>query len=153
MSEQNSPSPQSVVVTQAPDSSLVNGLAVTGIVLGGIGLLGSFVPCFGMFSLILLIPGLILGGASLYLAKQRACPTTLPVIATVLSGLGTLIAIIQILFLSSLGATGATLANETEKKLRLEQERLEQEMKEKAQTLENSQPGDLLTTPPTPQVD
>lgn len=83
-------------MTEQKTSSLVTGLATTTLVFGIIGLLGSFIPCFGIYALLISVPFLILGVITIIIAKFSNAPRGLAVAATTLAGLATAIAIFQL---------------------------------------------------------
>lgn len=76
-------------------SSLVTSLATITIVLGSVGLLVSFIPCFGAFAMFIAIPASILGIITVIVAKTRNRPRTFPVIALTIAVLGAVISYLQ----------------------------------------------------------
>lgn len=74
------------------NESLTHGLAITGLVIGILALIVSFVPCFGVYAIIIGVIGLIVSIIALILASKNNYPKGLIIAALLTSLLGCSIA-------------------------------------------------------------
>jgi hypothetical protein len=84
-------------------SAATTVMSVISIVFGIIGLLASFIPCFGTFAIWLALPSSVLGGIATYLAYSKAESKVFPLVALTISTIGLVISGTQIIALN--GAT------------------------------------------------
>jgi hypothetical protein len=101
---------------QAKPSSAVTALSVCVLVFALIGLLGSFIPCLGMFTVYISVPSAIVGIITVFMAKKVNAPRGLPIAGLVIALIASGIAIAQI---SAMQATG-NAAQEMSRKLEQE---------------------------------
>ena len=101
---------------QAKPSSAVTALSVCVLVFAIIGLLGSFIPCLGMFTIYISVPTAIVGIITVIMAKKVNAPRSLPVAGLVIALIAVGLAIAQI---SAMQATGKS-AQEMSRKLEQE---------------------------------
>ncbi len=88
--------------TQSP---VVTIFSVISIVFGIIGMLGSFIPCFGIFALIVAIPATISGAIAIYVAKKKNTAMTFAIAATVIAGIGLAISGFQLFAMAGASAS------------------------------------------------
>ena len=91
---------------QPEQSTAVTALSVISLVFGIIGMLASFIPCFGAFALFIAIPAAIAGGAAFFIASSKKTPKGLAVSALTISLIGVVISGFQYMALA--GAIKAT---------------------------------------------
>lgn len=101
--------PQNNPNSNSSDKSTVNGLGIAGLVVGIIGLLVSFIPCFGLFALFIAILGIVLSAIGLYMANKGKFEKGLVIAGLVISILAAMIAGIQWAVIG----TGLNQANKT----------------------------------------
>ena len=81
----------------------VSAIATVTLIGGLIGLLGSFIPCFGVFALYISVPSSILGIIGIFVAHNQKSPMGYIVGATTVAIVGALIAYSQYASIMSLG--------------------------------------------------
>lgn len=114
---------------QRPESGLVTALAVISLVLGTIGLLGSFIPCLGSLAMIVGIPGALCGAGAVFMAKSKRVSIGLPVAALSVSLLGVVISAVQMMALNAAAKSikdGAVQMDETMRRQREQQQQQQQ---------------------------
>jgi len=97
--------PQQVVAVSVGESGQVakashggvTALGVIATVFGSIGLLGSFIPCLGALAIYIAVPATICGIIGIVLANKHKVSLALPTVGLVLSAIGGVIAIFQIM--------------------------------------------------------
>jgi hypothetical protein len=72
-------------------SSMTTVMSVVSLVFGIIGMLASFIPCFGAFAIWLALPSSILAGVATYLAHTNGETKTFPLVALTISTIGLVI--------------------------------------------------------------
>lgn len=97
------PMVSSAIPAPIPESDAVTALAVISVILGAIGLLGSFIPCLGALAIYPAVPAAVCGAAAYYLARRKKCSTGFPLVAFIISALAIVISGFQILMLNSAG--------------------------------------------------
>lgn len=83
------------------EAGLVTVLATVGMVFGLIGMLGSFIPCFGALAFYISLPATIISGIGAWLAYKNRIAISLPIAAVTISSIGLIISGLQIMSLSS----------------------------------------------------
>lgn len=83
------------------NAGLVTALATLGMVFGAIGMLGSFIPCFGALAFYISLPATIISGVGAWLAYKDRIAIGFPIAATTISAIGLIISGLQIMSLSS----------------------------------------------------
>lgn len=83
------------------NAGLVTALATVGMVFGVIGMLGSFIPCFGALAFYVSLPATIISGVGAWLAYKNRIATGFPIAAVTISAIGFVISGFQIISLSS----------------------------------------------------
>ncbi len=78
-------------MTEQVESGAVAALSTVGLVLGLIGLLGSFVPCLGSLAFYVGIPGALASGIGLGLAYSQNAKRTFAIVALTISLMGVVI--------------------------------------------------------------
>jgi hypothetical protein len=73
------------------DSGAVTALSVIGLVFGLIGMLGSFIPCFGSFAFFIGIPAAIVSGIALAVAYSQTAKRTFAIVALTISLIGVVV--------------------------------------------------------------
>jgi hypothetical protein len=73
------------------DSGSVTALSVIGFVFGLIGMLGSFIPCFGSLAFFVGIPAAIASGIALAVAYSQKAKRTFAIVALTISLIGVVI--------------------------------------------------------------
>ena len=86
---------------KATTSGAVSSIATITLIGGLIGLLGSFIPCFGILSLYISVPSSILGVFGILIAHNQKSPKGYIAGATTVAILGALIAYSQYAVLTS----------------------------------------------------
>jgi ABC-type transport system involved in cytochrome c biogenesis permease subunit len=76
-------------------------MGIVALVLGIIGLLGSWIPCLNIFSVFFSVVAIILGAIAYSQAKKGNASTTMPIIALILGVVGTIITIVMYLFVAA----------------------------------------------------
>ena len=122
------------VVAQRPESGTVTALGVSGLIVGTIGLLGSFIPCLGALAIWLAIPASLCGGGAVYLAKTKGCSIGLPVAALVVSVLGLIISSVQIMALAGAGKAAKSGLEAMDEQMREERRRQQEHQQQQPQT-------------------
>lgn len=84
-------------------STVVTVLSVIGCIFGAIGVLGAFIPCFGIFALFIGIPAALVSGIGLGIAYQQQAKRTFAIVALTISLIGVTISGLQFIGLTSLG--------------------------------------------------
>lgn len=115
------------------ESGLVTAVSVVGTVFGVIGMLGSFIPCFGIFALYVAIPAALISGVALGIAYYQKVKKTFAVVALTISMIGVTVAGIQF---GGLASTGMGAFKEVQKQQKEMQDRAAQERQKR---LEESQ--------------
>lgn len=82
-------------------TGLVTALSTVGMVFGVIGMLGSFIPCFGAMAFYISLPATIISGVGAWLAYNNRISIGLPIAAVTISAIGLIISGLQIMSLSS----------------------------------------------------
>lgn len=123
------------------ESGLVTAISVVGTVFGVIGMLGSFIPCFGIFALYVAIPAALISGVALGVAYYQKVRKTFAIVALTISMIGVTVAGIQV---GSLASTGMGAYKEVQKQQKEMQERAAQERQKR---LEESQEASGEKTP------
>ncbi len=145
-SDENNPNIQQPVGNSG-DRSTVNGLGIAGLVVGIIGLLVSFIPCFGLFALFIGILGIVLSGIGLYMANKGKFEKGLVIAGLVISILATMIALFQWTVagaaISQADKESGTLIERLEEINKENQERLDREMEE-MQNEQDSLDGNIV---------
>lgn len=123
------------------ESGLVTAISVVGTVFGVIGMLGSFIPCFGIFALYVAIPAALISGVALGVAYYQKVRKTFAIVALTISMIGVTVAGIQF---GSLASTGMGAYKEVQKQQKELQDRAARERQKK---LEESQEAGGEKTP------
>jgi predicted RNA-binding Zn-ribbon protein involved in translation (DUF1610 family) len=82
------------------ESGTVTALSVIGLVFGLIGMLGSFVPCFGALAFYVSVPAAIASGLALGVAYSQQAKRTFAIVALSISLIGVVISGLQIMTIS-----------------------------------------------------
>jgi len=122
------------------ESGLVTAISVVGTVFGVIGMLGSFIPCFGMLALYVAIPAALISGVALGLAYYQKVRKTFAIVALTISMIGVTVAGIQV---GSLASTGMGVYKGFEQ----EQRAREKAIQERQKKLEKSRDAAEEKTP------
>ena len=77
------------------DSGIVTVLSVIGFVFGLLGMLGSFVPCFGAITFYIGIPAAIISGVALLIAHQQNAKKSFAIVALTISFIGIILSLAQ----------------------------------------------------------
>jgi TM2 domain-containing membrane protein YozV len=94
------------------DTGIITALATLGMVFGIIGLLFSFIPCFGSYALFLSLPSSIASGFATWFSYKNGSGKGLPVAALTISTLGLAISSHQFYVQYSIIHQGTELLNE-----------------------------------------
>jgi hypothetical protein len=81
-------------------SAATTVMSVIALVFGIMGMLASFIPCFGAFAIWLALPSSLLAGVATYLAYSQSEPKMFPLVALTISTIGLVISGVQIIALN-----------------------------------------------------
>lgn len=82
-------------MSELKDKGAVTALAVAGLVFGVIGLLGSFIPCLGVFALYVSVPAGLVSAVAIAIAIQGNAKRSLAIAALVISVIAAGISLFQ----------------------------------------------------------
>ena len=93
-------------------STAGKGMGITALVVGIVGVVCSFIPCFGLFALLFGALAIIFGAVGMSQAKKGGAPQGLPKAGLILGILATVFTIVWWAFFAASVSEAANVANE-----------------------------------------